>query len=220
MRRQKIVLVSEPKKEGSSFATILGSLTALLTILTATLYLSGYLFLTGYYGAFNLPVSLVAVPTQNVLAVSAVLLIPIGGIPLLCILLVGTKGISFGSATIPLSDIIKLRWFHLGAAAYLLILVFAIPPTGKWFANKQLTNGFSLYKPLAEPLPFVSLQSKQVVPGLPSVQTNSDGTVSYKNLRLIASNDKYFFLYSSETGTSLVPHDFVLWMGFYDQPVK
>ena len=217
MRRQKIVMVSEPKKEGSSFGAILGSLTALLTILTATLYLTGYLFLTGYYGAFNLPVSLVAVPTQNVLAVSAVLLIPLGGGFLLVMLLIGTKDFAVGSFD-SFSKIAKQRLLYFAIACYLLVLIFTIPPTGKWFANKQLTQSFSGYKPLAEPLPFVAVQCKQVVPGLPAPQPNGDGTVSYRNLRLVASNEKYFFLYSAETGTSLVPHEVVLWMGFRDQP--
>lgn len=218
MRRQKIIVMSEPKKEGSSLGAVLGSLTAILTLISGTLYLGGYLFLTGYYGAFNLPVGILGLSTQYVLAVSAVLFIPVGGV-----FLVGAIYFLSGSGSdvkglARLKELQKNPWFYLIVIIYLLVLVYATPPTGKWFADKQVTRSFSAYKYLAEPLPFVSVQCKRAVPGLPAAQVAGDGTVTYKNLRLVASNDKYFFLYSAEAGTALVPQETVLWMGFYNQP--
>jgi hypothetical protein len=221
MRRQKIVLVSDDKKEGSSLGAILGALTAILTALTGLFFLTGYLFLTGYYGTFNLPVSLIGLSTQTVLIMSAVLLLPIFAF-LMLFLGAGLLLADANSEELATLKVLpKKAWFYVGISVYLLITIFTIPATGRWFANKQLSGSFSAYRPLAEPLPFVSIQCKQLVPGLPAPEIGSDkSTFTYRNLRMVASNDKYLFLYSPQSGSCLVPRDLVVWMGFYAQEMK
>ncbi|PYS25046.1 MAG: hypothetical protein DMF72_02935 [Acidobacteria bacterium] len=218
MRKQNILVVSDNKKEGSSLGAILGALTAILTALTGLFFLTGYLFLTGYYSTFNLPVSLIGLSTQTVLIMSAVLLIPIFSV---LMLFLGAGFLLSGAKLERLKDLPKKPGVYVAASVYLLLAIFTIPATGRWFANKQLSGSFSGYKPLAEPVPFVSVQCKQLLPGLTASEIGTDkSTFTYRNLRMVASNDKYLFLYSPQIGSFLVPRDTVVWMGFYGQEMK
>lgn len=184
------------KEKSLSVASILGALTAIITVIGGLLFYIGYLFLLGYYRAFNLRIELLELSPKDIMAESGALLVPLT-LFLLIILIFSTPDIS----EIPH---IWRRKIYLGFFAFILVLTLTIPPTGEWFAKRFVSNFFTGYNFLAKPLPSVLIFSKECLPSLPPCEVKN-GCHRYQNLRLVAANKDYYFLFNKNMTTYVVP---------------
>lgn len=204
----------EQKTATPAWATLAGS-AAVVTGVGAFLYYLGYLFLRGYYGWFGIPVEMLGLTAEQILAESGTILVPN-----LLIYLVTAIIIIATSRSHNVGVMQQIRaWRYpvtLVGAVYMLVLLFLTPATGRWFADKQIHGQFSAYGPLANPIPSVVLYTKEPLP-LPLREARSGGAMHrYEGLRLVATSEDYLFVTTGEAAAFAVPREAALAVRFTD----
>jgi hypothetical protein len=195
--------MSGERKEAGSVIAIISSLAAATAVTSGFLFYIGYLFLRGFYRAFNIPIELLEFTPQDVIAESGTLLVPLLLFVALYVLLIRMIG---RSAVIGLQTLFW-SWkspMAIASIAFILVLTLTIPPTGEWFAKRLLSQRFTAYNFLAKPLPSVRLFAKEPLFALtPDTVTNEMHV--YNHLILVAANKEYYFLHKKDSGTYVIP---------------
>jgi len=191
----------DEENKAGSITALVSSLAAATAVTSGFLFYIGYLFLRGFYRAFSIPIEMLELSAQDIIAESGTLLIPLLLFAVLYILIIrlidrSATGIKF--------LFLKLKsTISIGAAAFVLILTLTIPPTGEWFAVRLVASRFTAYNFLAKPLPSIILHAKEPLSSLPADSVDN-GIHIYRHLILVASNKDSYFLYKKNMGTYVV----------------
>ncbi len=211
--------MAEEVKTESPMLKVIGSLAALLTLLGGMLYYAGYLFLLGYYEAFNVPVSLLDLSFEQIVAASGTLILPLCFFFLVFYLVFKAQKVSV------IADLGK--WFTKGVIyvciiLYALVLVFLIRSTGEWFAKREIEGRWSAYHILGQPHPYVSIYTEEPLQiPLKRGKLDKAGTAYvYHNLRLIASTKEQYFFFDENKETMAIKRELVTMIRFFKSKIS
>ena len=207
------------------YLSILNS-AATITIVSASLYYLGYMYLYGFYRAFGIPIDSLNTSFETIVLENRIIFIPI---ILIIIYILWTYlfdrviGDVIKNQPGYVKTFFKLFIFYnteyvinkskkisgspillvLSLALLILVISYVIPFIGGYQANMQMEDR-SIFILLENPTPKVVVYSTEPLPSI-DPDTNYNGTGNYKfkyqNFRLITSTDTFFYLFNPNRGT-------------------